>query len=53
MISESLKNNTTLTKLDLGGDENEVNEQTYKQQKKNKNKQQTRRKKESKEMNKE
>ena len=24
MISESLKTNTTLTRLDLGGDENEV-----------------------------
>ena len=26
MISESLKTNTTLTTLDLNGDENEVNE---------------------------
>ena len=43
MISESLKTNTTLTKLDLSCDENEVNEKT--------NKQTTNKKKESKEMN--
>ena len=30
MISESLKTNTTLTELNLGSDENEVNEQTTK-----------------------
>ena len=35
MISESLKTNTTLTTLDLTGDENEVNENTRIQEYKN------------------
>ena len=36
MISESLKTNTTLTELDLSCDENEINENTHKQNKQQK-----------------